>query len=114
MAYCVRAVNGLETQKQSTRGGCVKGEAKETVMTRVRSGPVYVETERGTISLVYEANVLEDSAGAAPVIVGKPDIYVIDSEGVHKQVRINRAIPRLMFCVAFALALYALLSKKRR
>ncbi len=55
---------------------------------KARSGPVYVETKRGIISLVFEANVRGESGrngeAATPKIVGKPDVYVIDSTGVRK------------------------------
>ncbi len=67
---------------------------------KVRSGPVYVETERGTISLVFEANVREVEH-AAPRPLGKPDVYVIDGDGV-RLVRHRNRLLRAFFVGAVA------------
>jgi hypothetical protein len=50
---------------------------------RSRSGPVYIETENGIVSLVFEATVREQPSGN--ITVGKPDVYVIDGDGVRKR-----------------------------
>ena len=58
---------------------------------RVRSGPVYIETKRGTISLVFEG-VVRDDKGSGSHLVGKPDVYIIDGDGVRLVRRGNRLL----------------------
>ena len=65
---------------------------------KVRSGPVYVETERGTISLVFEANAA-GSNGLALRPAGKADVYVIDDAGVRLVRRRNRLLLALAIAV---------------
>jgi len=55
-----------------------------------------LETERGTISLVFEAEVREfagnGAEGSAVQVIGKPEVYVIDGDGVRLLRRQNRLI----------------------
>jgi hypothetical protein len=68
---------------------------------KIRSGPVYIETERGTVSLVFEAKA-DRSGRAAP----KPDVYVIDGDGVRLVRRKNRLMLALAVgAIAFSLVL---------
>jgi len=71
---------------------------------RVRSGPIFVETERGTISLVFEADVRNGEDGV-PRPVGKPDVYVIDGDGV----RLIRHGSRLMHVLIVGIVAYLIL-----
>jgi len=63
---------------------------------RKRSGPVYLESERGTVSLVFEADVREvagnGAQGSSVEVLGQPDIYVIDGDGVRLLRRENRLV----------------------
>jgi hypothetical protein len=56
-------------------------------MGRVRSGPVYVERDGGVVSLVFEGEAREMvGAGARRGEwrwVSRPDVYVIDGDGVR-------------------------------
>jgi hypothetical protein len=79
---------------------------------RMRSGPVYVNTERGTISLVFEADVKKVFPSkpdkSIPEIVGRPDVYVIDEDGVRRLSRKNGLIRALVVGVIVAALLWGL------
>jgi hypothetical protein len=79
---------------------------------RMRSGPVYVESERGTISLVFEANVREalrpEADKSLPRLAGRPDVYIIDGDGVRQLRRENRLIRALVVGVIISALLWAL------
>jgi hypothetical protein len=82
---------------------------------KVRSGPVYVETERGTVSLVFEG-VVRDDEGESPRLVGKPDVYIIDGDGVRLVRRTDRIFSALTVGVIAYLILwtiYMLLPRRR-
>jgi len=74
---------------------------------KVRSEPVYVETESGTISLVFEAKA-HDVNGAAARPVGKPDVYVIDADGVRLVGHKNRLLRATLVGVAAYIVLWTL------
>ncbi|MEO8288430.1 MAG: hypothetical protein ABI670_18550 [Chloroflexota bacterium] len=75
-----------------------------SIAHRSRSGPVYIETENGTVSIVFEATVREQPGGN--ITVGKPDVYVIDADGVRKRSsndKRNLAIAVIAVVLAYAL-----------
>ena len=86
-----------------------------TKTKKARSGPVYIETERGTVSLVFEGALL-DEEGEAPRLVGKPDVYVIDGDGVRLVHRANTVLRALIIgMVAYAvLWIVSMLLRGRR
>jgi hypothetical protein len=74
---------------------------------KVRSGPIYVETERGTFSLVFEAKVRE-VGGSAAQPVGKPDVYVINGDGVRLVRHSNRFLRATLVGVAAYVVLWTI------
>jgi hypothetical protein len=56
-------------------------------MSKVRSGPVYVEREGEIVSLVFEGEAKEEIGvgvrSAGRNWVGRPDVFVIDADGVR-------------------------------
>jgi len=78
---------------------------------RARSGPVFVQTARGTISLVFEATVRggagEGRGGESLQVIGKPDVYVIDGDGV-RLVRHRNTIARSVGALFAGVAVYLL------
>jgi hypothetical protein len=104
MAYCGQDVNEFIGGYSSQWGFRIAGHMKTR---KVRSGPVYVETERGTISLVFEANV-PDIVDAAPRPVGKPDVYVIDEDGVRLVRHKNRLLHALLVGAASYVVIWAI------
>ncbi len=81
--------------------------AESMKVGKVRSGPVYVETERGTISLVFEAGV-RDVDGTADLPVGKPDVYVIDGDGVRLVRHRNRLLRAMLVGVIACILVWAI------
>jgi len=74
---------------------------------RVRSGPVYLETGRGTVSLVFEG-VVRDDKGIGSHLVRKPDVYVIDGDGVRLVRRGNRLLRAVVVGVVAYVILWAI------
>ena len=77
-----------------------------------------METGRGTISLVFEADVRElarnGSEGRALEIVGQPDVYVIDGDGVRLLRRGNALLRAAMTGIITFLLLWAISRLLRR
>jgi hypothetical protein len=77
-----------------------------------------VQTPRGIVSLVFEAEVREgDRAGdgsRAPQIVGKPDVYIIDGDGVRLVRRRRRVLSAVLAGAAIFLLLWAISRLLRR
>lgn len=75
------------------------------IYTRLdRSGPIYIRTRTGTISLVEEARVTEHEVSVLKLSRQRPRaLFVIDEHGVHRVRFASPNMPKL------ALALLALL-----
>ena len=70
---------------------CVKPETE-----LVRSGPIYVETNNGVVTLVKEGSAPASSAGEVQPIA----VYVIDAKGVRRVSLVRSNRKRLLLLLA--------------